>query len=186
MKRKIISFMLFSILALSLCACADNTETFRITFDSQSGTTISSCKNIVETEPIPVKVGYEFCGWYENEDFTGSRLTFPYAAAQNIVLYANWQLVDEQAVVIDIFTKRAKGQEAIKQFDEQWYIDRTSKQDNKFVYTRKIKVNAASSNSEEEYQFTYDSDNDLFFIGGVQKIKAATVTFIGAINLTFQ
>lgn len=39
----------------------------------------------------PVKAGYDFAGWYENENLTGSRYSFPSSMPdRNVTLYAKW------------------------------------------------------------------------------------------------
>jgi|GEM_PF-6299563 len=42
------------------------------------------------TLPVPTRTGYTFEGWYNNSDFTGSAITSPYIASEDITLYAKW------------------------------------------------------------------------------------------------
>ena len=43
--------------------------------------------------PVVEKEGYEFCGWYDNQQFDGARITPPYYDDKNTVLYAKWEII---------------------------------------------------------------------------------------------
>ena len=43
--------------------------------------------------PVVEKEGYEFCGWYDNQQFDGARITTPYYDDKNTVLYAKWEII---------------------------------------------------------------------------------------------
>lgn len=43
--------------------------------------------------PVVEKEGYDFCGWYDNQQFDGARITTPYYDDKNIVLYAKWEII---------------------------------------------------------------------------------------------
>ena len=43
--------------------------------------------------PVVEKEGYDFCGWYDNQQFDGARITAPYYDDKNIVLYAKWEII---------------------------------------------------------------------------------------------
>ena len=65
---------------------------FTVTFDSCGGNTIPSVKGkTVQTEPLPEKDGFDFVGWYENSDYSGNRVVFPYTISKDVKLYAKWQ-----------------------------------------------------------------------------------------------
>lgn len=65
---------------------------FTVTFDSCGGNTIPSVKGkTVQTEPLPEKDGFDFVGWYENSDYSGNRVVFPYTVSKDVKLYAKWQ-----------------------------------------------------------------------------------------------
>lgn len=55
-------------------------------------TTISSNELIELLEPT--KDEYHFLGWYDNENFTGNKITELANVSSNIVLYANWSKYD--------------------------------------------------------------------------------------------
>lgn len=65
---------------------------FTVTFDSCGGNTVPSVKGkTVQTEPLPEKDGFDFVGWYENSDYSGNRVVFPYTISKDVKLYAKWQ-----------------------------------------------------------------------------------------------
>ena len=43
--------------------------------------------------PVVEKEGYVFCGWYDNQQFDGARITTPYYDDKNTVLYAKWEII---------------------------------------------------------------------------------------------
>ena len=43
--------------------------------------------------PVVEKEGYDFCGWYDNQQFDGARITTPYYDDKNTVLYAKWEII---------------------------------------------------------------------------------------------
>ena len=46
------------------------------------------------TLPIPVAEGYEFLGWYDNEEFEGNPITIiPENTTRSIILYAKWETI---------------------------------------------------------------------------------------------
>ena len=67
-------------------------ETWKITFDTNGGNTISAIdvekgKNV--TLPTPTRSGYTFEGWYSDSALT-SKVTSPYTPTKSITLYAKW------------------------------------------------------------------------------------------------
>jgi len=65
---------------------------FTVTFDSCGGNTVPSVKGkTVQTEPLPEKDGFDFVGWYENSDYSGNRVVFPYTISKDVKFYAKWQ-----------------------------------------------------------------------------------------------
>jgi len=92
------------LLAFSLAACHktsgddNNPDTppapteFTVTFDSCGGSTVPAVKGkTVQTEPLPEKDGFDFVGWYENSDYSGNRVAFPYTISKDVKFYAKWQ-----------------------------------------------------------------------------------------------
>ena len=73
---------------------AEWTPVYTVTFDSNGGSAIAS-QDIVEggnvTKPAdPTRSGFVFAGWYDNDDFVGSAVTFPYEVTGTQTLYAKW------------------------------------------------------------------------------------------------
>lgn len=65
---------------------------FTVTFDSCGGNTVPSVKGkTVQAEPLPEKDGFDFVGWYENSDYSGNRVVFPYTISKDVKFYAKWQ-----------------------------------------------------------------------------------------------
>lgn len=65
---------------------------FTVTFDSCGGNTVPSVKGkTVQTEPLPEKDGFDFVGWYDNSDYSGNRVVFPYTISKDVKFYAKWQ-----------------------------------------------------------------------------------------------
>lgn len=65
---------------------------FTVTFDSCGGNTVPEVKGkTVQTEPLPEKDGFDFVGWYENSDYSGNRVVFPYTISKDVKFYAKWQ-----------------------------------------------------------------------------------------------
>lgn len=92
MKKRAVVFL---ILILSLCfaACSERpapTE-FSVAFSTDGGGEIPSVfSDVVYEPPRPQKEGFVFEGWYEKEDFSSKRVSFPYYPVKNITLYAKY------------------------------------------------------------------------------------------------
>ena len=71
---------------------------YNVTLNTNGGVLANESDNItnythgtVVTLPTPTKVGYKFEGWYENEDFTGNKVTMITADSEgDKVYYAKW------------------------------------------------------------------------------------------------
>lgn len=71
------------------------TVNYEITFESNNGTYISPITYHIESEsvtlPNPVRNGYEFIGWYDNDEFNGNRIVVVSAGSiGNRKYYAMW------------------------------------------------------------------------------------------------
>lgn len=49
-----------------------------------------STLSVIPSEPQTTREGYTFNGWYDNEDFLGEPIIFPYEKHRNIIFYARW------------------------------------------------------------------------------------------------
>ena len=64
---------------------------FLVTFNSNQGTPVASMMTaLIESEPITVRKGYRFMGWYKESNFM-NKVTFPYEVTQDQTLYAKWE-----------------------------------------------------------------------------------------------
>ncbi len=65
----------------------------KVTFDTQGGERIASQSvSVLETPPTAKREGYQFLGWYLNEDLTRFP-TFPMTVDSDVTLYAKWQKI---------------------------------------------------------------------------------------------
>ena len=70
--------------------------TYKITFESNGGSYVQEIEYVNESEEItlesPTKEGYKFIGWYDNNLFTGDKITkIEKGTAKNLTLYAKWE-----------------------------------------------------------------------------------------------
>jgi len=88
----------------STSASATTAALYAVTFDSKSGTTVTSgsflTASTVSEPTAPTRTGYSFAGWSATDG--GSALVFPYAPGVTtaITLYARWDALDN-AVTFD-------------------------------------------------------------------------------------
>ena len=91
--KKLTTFVFAALGALVLTGCKPAVkDTFTVTFDSHGGSAVAEMKDVkvVETEPVTTLARHEFKGWYEDAEYTGNRLTFPYNVTKDITLHAKW------------------------------------------------------------------------------------------------
>ncbi len=73
-----------------------NVNSYTISFEENGGSTVSDItKNYgasVTAPTAPTKAGYDFGGWYENENLSGSKYVFTTMPAENFTLYAKWDI----------------------------------------------------------------------------------------------
>ncbi|MBQ7643166.1 MAG: InlB B-repeat-containing protein, partial [Clostridia bacterium] len=95
LKRKFLAIIGFC-LSLSLLAffasCGENKIT--VEFATNGGSEIASVELDAGAEcaapQTPVKAGYEFAGWYDNEALSGAAVVFPVTLNENATYYAKW------------------------------------------------------------------------------------------------
>lgn len=73
-------------------------ESYTVYFDSDGGSSVPEVEGKVEKEPVPVKEGFVFKGWYR-EDRTAVKVGFPFIPKSDITLKARW----EKAVITNAF-----------------------------------------------------------------------------------
>lgn len=88
--------LLLSAAVISLASCKDKGDNtgdmqYELTFDTGKGNPVQSIKGrVIDTAPIPEYDGHIFEGWYEQKDFSGHQVSFPYTLAGDTTLYARW------------------------------------------------------------------------------------------------
>lgn len=85
-------------------ASTETAASYRVLFDSNGG---SALENVLVsyggtiTEPKkPVKSNSVFGGWYENADFSGEEVVFPYTPIGNTILHAKWTAAIQSVTLI--------------------------------------------------------------------------------------
>ena len=64
---------------------------FKVSFDSNGGSKVEDVvTSIIEKEPLPIRDGYTFLGWYSEESFI-NKVTFPFEVTKDQTLYAKWE-----------------------------------------------------------------------------------------------
>lgn len=90
---KKLMFLVLVLLAFVTTGCVDDASSYRIVFRTDGGTKIEQMdvvKGTIPTKPSnPEKEGFEFGGWYTNDEFTEEYL-FDQPLTKNIVVYAKW------------------------------------------------------------------------------------------------
>ena len=82
------------LLLISIISCSNNPETFTVTFDTKGGSAIESITavsgSVIEKpENDPERSGYDFKGWYLDEECTET-VEFPYTVTGDVTFYAKW------------------------------------------------------------------------------------------------
>lgn len=79
---------------------------FYVTYETNEGSSVSGgWVETIDSEPFTTRSGYDFTGWYTNEDLSADSLVeFPFTPTKNTVLYAGWKkAVDPKLLSIDGF-----------------------------------------------------------------------------------
>lgn len=70
------------------------TAIYKVSFDSKGGSAVDWDYDVdgetVDKPADPTRSGYVFAGWYDNDDYIGSAVTFPYTVTGTQTLYAKW------------------------------------------------------------------------------------------------
>lgn len=107
--------MAFTVAAFA--GCEDEVTPYKITYDSVGGSAVAATEGVVATEPVPVKEGYVFGGWYTDKECAGGRIIFPYSPAADVTLYAKWETEEEEETPpnFNIVTFESNGGTAVGQ-----------------------------------------------------------------------
>ncbi len=92
MKKIVIYFLL--LLSLTTVLALTGCRTVNFTYVTNGGELIeASGINRIKDLPVPTKSGYNFSGWFAEEDLTGTPLT-KLPKAETITVYAKWTLIE--------------------------------------------------------------------------------------------
>ncbi len=72
-------------------------EATTISFETNGGTSVDDQYGTVESSPETTKDGEYFWGWYEDSNFSGEAVSFPYTPTSDTTLYARF----EDSILID-------------------------------------------------------------------------------------
>ena len=80
---------------------------YQVTFQTMGGSKVKSkkvdYKSPIETLPVPVKLDYEFQGWYIKEDGKETKITEKTKMpAHNITLYARWKVSPRKPLAVSV------------------------------------------------------------------------------------
>ncbi|NLP48934.1 MAG: hypothetical protein GX345_08365 [Clostridiales bacterium] len=78
---------------------------YTVAFHSKGGSAVDSITNVLGTqisEPSqPTRTGYDFAGWYEDDQYSQA-LTWPYTiSSSNVIFYAKWDPANDYTITFD-------------------------------------------------------------------------------------
>ena len=77
-------------------------------FVTNGGTSIDPLvATVVPVAPTTTKEGWYFAGWYDNQECTGAKITFPYANQKKTTLYAKWVQEPLNASLSELWSVRS-------------------------------------------------------------------------------
>ena len=77
-------------------------ETYTVQFETNGGTAVGDMTvSRIETEPVTVKDGFTFLGWYKESGFV-NKVEFPYEVTEAQTLYARWEQNGPEAIVFTV------------------------------------------------------------------------------------
>ena len=74
---------------------------FYVTYETNEGSSVSGgWAETIDSAPFTTRPGYDFTGWYTNEDLSADSLVeFPFTPTKDTVLYAGWK----KAVILSFY-----------------------------------------------------------------------------------
>ena len=77
-------------------------EKYTVTFKTNGGSEVASfLTSQIEASPLSFKEDYLLEGWYENADFSGGKVAFPYPLKKPTILYAKWNRAYTATFAVD-------------------------------------------------------------------------------------
>ena len=117
---------------------------------------------VTEEPTDPARKGYEFLGWYENPEGTGSPFTFGGSLTKDTTLYAKWEGVDTDYYVI-FWKQKASDKPGLsdgeKTYEYAESVKRTAKTGEHVDLTNADTTKGGTTNSTYGYYFTYNAAN---------------------------
>lgn len=88
----IIATLIITVSVFVACGHKGNEDAdYTVTYVTNGGSAVASAKlSNITVEPTTTREGYDFAGWFDNADFNGARIVFPYTLSKNTTLYAKW------------------------------------------------------------------------------------------------
>jgi len=128
---KLTSLLLSLLLAFALAGCDVYRE---VRFETNGGTPVEPIGQLngaeVYEEPVTTREGYDFAGWYEDSDFSGERVEFPFYTRgapdypRVTTLYAKWLSCE---ITADDFVLTISAEESLLPQGEEFEINVTLK-----------------------------------------------------------
>lgn len=78
-------------------------EAIIVTFETFGGSAVNPTVGKIEYEPITVRGGYQFAGWFADEQCLGNRIIFPFVPTSSCKLYAKWESVSAHTVTFKTY-----------------------------------------------------------------------------------
>ncbi|NCA68048.1 MAG: hypothetical protein EOM87_08300, partial [Clostridia bacterium] len=95
MKKIIFCLLIAFIIVNTLFIIGCSKNPIEITYITNGGIEIeSSPVTKINELTVPVKNGYEFCGWYDNEELSGNKLKKLPRKTDSLTIYAKWSLIE--------------------------------------------------------------------------------------------
>jgi len=93
--KRILSLFVFLLMLFAFVACKGTT--YKVTFDSKGGSAVAAVEvkdgDLLKEPPAPTKDGYQFKGWYKDEEYKEQWKFNADKVTGNITLYAKWEAV---------------------------------------------------------------------------------------------
>lgn len=64
--------------------------------------------SLLEAIPTPIRDGYEFLGWYEDQNGTGTKIITPYTLKRDLTLYAKWSDQRKYTITYSVYEDSMK------------------------------------------------------------------------------
>ena len=80
-------------------------QTYTVSFNTNGGSAVAARSvqqgGTIDAAPATTRTGYDFVGWYADNNTFANSVIFPYTVMQNVALYAKWTAEAEEIKVIE-------------------------------------------------------------------------------------